>query len=191
MEKNNRKYLKIVISIISLIIVITVIILSFVYRNTIEEYAAVSYFGVLVACIASTATILLPAPGILVVLRYAQIFNPFAVIVIGGAGTAIGEMVGYVFGRSGNELLQIDKNRKLFSWFSNHPNIMVLTFSLIPLPIFDFIGISAGATKMNPIKFLGLCALGKTIKMALFVLLFNILIPRIPFLQDQISRFGK
>ena len=142
----------------------------------------VSYLGVFVACVASTATILLPAPGILVVIRYAQIFNPVLVILLGGIGTAIGELIGYVFGWSGNEMLRIDSKGKIFSWFSSHPNLMVFLFSVIPLPVFDIVGISAGATKMNPFRFLGLCIVGKTIKMAVFVLLAKYILDLFPSL---------
>lgn len=191
MNQNNRNPIKTIIGIISMVIVVAVIILSFVYRNVIEKYAAVSYLGVFVACIASTSTILLPAPGIIVVLRYAQIFNPVVIIIIGGIGTAIGEMIGYLFGWSGKELFRINTSKRLFSWFTKHPYTMVFVFSVIPLPIFDIVGICAGATKMNPVRFFSICAIGKTIKMLLFVLLFNYVMPHIPLLQDLASLIGQ
>lgn len=182
MDKRNLD--KTLWSILCMVTVVAVIVLSFIYRNTIEEYSALSYFGVFIACIASTATIFLPAPGLLVVLRYAHIFNPIVVILIGGIGAAIGEMVGYLFGWSGNAMLNIDKSSKVFTWFTSHPNTMVFVFSMIPLPVFDFIGICAGATNMNPLRFFGICTMGKTIKMALFVVVFYHIIPRIPMFQN-------
>ncbi len=187
MNTKNRNHVQYIISILCLIIVITVIILSFVYRNEIESFATISYMGVFVACFASTATILLPAPGILVVLRYAQVFNPVVIVLLGGIGTAVGEMVGFLLGWSGNELMKINKEWGLFSWFTKHPNIMVFLFSMIPFPVFDIVGITAGATKMNPLKFLGLCAIGKTIKMAAFVMFFNLIVSGFPFLHDLLS----
>jgi len=158
-------------SFISIVIVLTVITMAFLYKDRIEKYAMTGYFGVFIACIAATSTILLPAPGILVVIQYARYLNPAIVVLLGGTGTALGEMIGYILGRSGSEIAKIDTSRKIFIWFARHPNLLVFLFSIIPLPIFDFVGICAGMVKMHPIKFLLYCALGKTIKMALFVIL--------------------
>lgn len=169
----SNKRLKTILSIINLIIVVSVIVVAFVFRKQIEEFSATGYLGVFVACFAATSTILLPAPGIFVVLQYAQILSPVLVVIIGGIGTAAGEMIGYLFGRSGNDIVHIDTNKKVFNAFSKHPLLFVFIFSIIPLPIFDFVGVCSGMTRVNPIKFFLACLLGKTIKMSLFVLLYN------------------
>jgi membrane protein YqaA with SNARE-associated domain len=97
------------------------------------------------------------------------------VILIGGLGTSLGEMIGYLLGRSGREIINVDaKNKKILQWYDKKPYLIVLLFSFIPIPVFDVIGICAGMTKTNPIKFWLCCFIGKTIKMALFVFVFSL-----------------
>ena len=124
------------------------------------------------ACVASTATILLPAPGILVVLQYAQLLNPLIVVLIGGLGTSFGELLGYLLGRKGNDILVIDSNNRILRLFNRNPAIGVFIFSFLPLPLFDIVGICAGVSRMNPIKFWLTCLAGKTLKMGAYVLAF-------------------
>ena len=171
MKKNEPK--KIVQSICSLFVVIAVIVCAFVFKKQIERYAATGYLGVFIACFASTATILLPAPGIFVVIQYAQFLNPILVILLGALGTALGELIGYSLGRTGNKLAKINTEKKFFSWITRKPIFAVFLFSLIPLPVFDIVGICAGVVKVNPIKFTAACFCGKLLKMAGYVLLVN------------------
>lgn len=171
MKKKDPK--KVIQSIIGLAFVLIVIISAFIFRDQIENYAATGYLGVFLACFAATATILLPAPGILVVIQYAQFLNPVIVILLGSVGTALGEMIGYFLGRTGNEIANINTEKKFFMWLMKKPVLSVFLFSLIPLPIFDVVGICAGMTKMNPLKFFVACFLGKLLKMTGYVLLVN------------------
>lgn len=166
---------KLVQSIICLVLVALVMVAAFIFKDEIEEYAATGYFGVLVACFASTATVFLPAPGILVVIQYAQILNPFIVVLIGGLGTSLGELLGYLLGKECTEIIDINTQNKIFNLVRRHPLFMVFLFSFAPLPFFDVIGICAGMVKLNPIKFWIACLLGKTLKMTVFVLLFGVL----------------
>lgn len=170
-EKREPK--KIIQSILSLVFVLIVIVCAFVFKEQIEKYAATGYLGVFFACFAATATILLPAPGILVVIQYAQFLNPIFVILLGSLGTALGELIGYILGRNGNELAKINTEKKFFSWLTRKPILAVFLFSLIPLPIFDIVGICAGMAKVSPIKFSIACFLGKLLKMSGYVLLFK------------------
>ena len=107
------------------------------------------------------------------VIQYAQILNPLLVVLVGGVGTALGEMGGYVLGRSGNAIVQVDTTGKIFLLFRKHPKTMVFLFSLIPFPVFDVVGIGAGMTKMNPISFWLSCLIGKIIKMGIYVTIFS------------------
>ncbi len=171
MKKANKK--SIIFSIIGLLFVFFTIFVAWFYKAEIENYAATGYFGVFIACVAATSTILLPAPGILVVIQYSQLLNPFLVVLLGGFGTALGELIGYLLGRSGNEITNVNTENKIFSWFIKKPMLMVFVFSLIPFPVFDIVGVFSGITKQNPIKFFFACLLGKIIKMSFYVVLFH------------------
>lgn len=167
----KQKIRKTIESVICIVIVLSVIICAFLFKKQIEKYAATGYLGVFIACFAATATILLPAPGIFVVLQYAQFLNPLIVIFLGALATALGEMIGYLLGRSGNELVNIDTGKRFFEWVVQKPFLATFLFSMIPLPVFDIIGICAGMAKANPFKFYIACFWGKLFKMAGYILL--------------------
>lgn len=169
----KEKALKRVISILGIVIVLFVIVIAFFYREKIEEYAMTGYLGVFIACFAATSTILLPAPGIFVVIQYAQFLNPPLVVLVGGLGTSLGEMIGYALGRCGKEAVNINTDNKILKWFNKKAYLTIFLFSLLPLPLFDVVGIASGINKTNPIYFWLTCFAGKLIKMGLYVLLFS------------------
>ena len=154
----NKRIFQIIQSLLCIAVVMFVAIITFVYRDSISSYASQGYWGLFLACVASTATILLPAPGILVV--------------IGGLGTSLGELLGYLLGRKGNDILVIDSNNRILRLFNRNPAIGIFIFSFVPLPLFDIVGICAGVSRMNPIKFWLTCLAGKTLKMGAYVLAF-------------------
>lgn len=168
----NKRIFQMIQSLLCIAIVMFVAIITFVYRDSISSYASQGYWGLFLACVASTATILLPAPGILVVLQYAQLLNPLIVVLIGGLGTSLGELLGYLLGCKGNDILVIDSNNRILRLFNRNPAIGVFIFSFVPLPLFDIVGICAGVSRMNPIKFWLTCLAGKTLKMGAYVLAF-------------------
>lgn len=160
-----------VLNILGLVIVFVVILFAFFYKQQIEKYAMGGYFGVLVSCFASTATILLPAPGIFVVIQYAQLLNPVLVVILGGIGTASGELIGYILGRAGKNITNINSDNKILRIFEKHPYVAVFIFSVLPLPLFDVIGVVSGMSKVNVCKFWVVCLLGKIIKMSIYILM--------------------
>ena len=166
--QNKKK----ILCIIGILFVVFVILMAFFYRKKIEQYAMTGYFGVFVACFVATSTILLPAPGIFVVIQYAQILNPVYVVILGGLGTSLGEMIGYMLGRLGKEVVDINPDNIVFRWFNKKPLLTVFLFSLIPFPVFDIVGITAGMNKTNPVLFWISCFLGKTIKMGIYVFMY-------------------
>lgn len=167
------KIAKKLIGVLGLLVVLLVIGAAFVFRSRIEEFAMTGYLGVFIACFAATSTILLPAPGIFVVIQYAQFLNPVLVVLLGGIGTSIGEMIGYLLGRSGQEIMNFNADNKILKWFRKRTYLTVFVFSLIPLPLFDIVGIAAGVNKVNPVLFWIMCFSGKVLKMATYVALYS------------------
>lgn len=142
---------------------------SFTFRSQIEKFAMTGYLGVFIACFASTSTILLPAPGVLVVLRYSQFLKPAAVVLLGGLGTSLGEMTGYMLGRSGTEITGFRNDSELLKWFRKRTYLTVFVFSVLPLPVFDIAGVIAGVNKADPFKVWLYCFCGKVLKLAAYV----------------------
>ena len=191
MERKIRDW---IISIVGLTGVIIVIVSAFLFKEEIEEFSRTGYLGVFLACFASTASILLPAPGLIVILQYSMILNPIIVIILGSLGTATGELIGYFLGYTGNRLIKSPENNRILRSFNRHPVLIVFIFSAIPFPIFDIVGICAGSVKMNTFKFWLTCWLGKIIKVAIFVAFMRYIILSMGFdalsVKDIIQFFG-
>lgn len=165
-----------VLDIISILIIVGFSLLAFLMRDAVQKYAPVSYLGVLLVCFIANASVLLPAPSILVVVQYSMILNPVLTALCGAVGATLGEMTGYLAGAHGGNLLASKIRKKVLSVMPKHPYLVVFCFSLIPLPVFDIVGLIAGAMKLNQPKFFASCLLGKLIKMASFAWMANYII---------------
>lgn len=165
-----------VLDIISILIIVGFSLLAFLMRDAVQKYAPVSYIGVLLVCFIANASVLLPAPSILVVVQYSMVLNPMLTVLCGAIGATLGEMTGYLAGAHGGNLLASKIRKKVLSVMPKHPYLVVFCFSLIPLPVFDIVGLIAGAMKLNQSKFFASCLLGKLIKMASFAWMANYII---------------
>ena len=164
---------------LSVVILLTFSIIAFAMSSFVKEHAPISYLGVFLVCFIANSTVLLPAPSILVVLEYSQILNPVAVAICGAFGAALGEMIGFLAGAHGRYLVSRKSIRKIENRFPNHPLLFVFTFAALPLPLFDVVGMLAGAIRLNIAKFFASCFSGKLVKMLAFVWIGQIVATRI------------
>jgi len=116
------------------------------------------YLGILIVNFISNATVLLPLPGVVTVLWGGAIWNPVAVGIISGIGATLGEVFSYLVGYGGRGLTgQLeDKNHwlnRVEKLFHKTGFFAVLIFSSLPLPVFDIIGVVAGALNYPLWKF--------------------------------------
>lgn len=160
-----------------LIFILAFGLLAWLVKDQIKNHMAISAFGVFVACFLANASVLLPSSSIVIVVEYAMLINPFLVALCGALGASLGEMTGFFAGRFGRNMVPGKFMRWVKSKMNNHKYLIVLFFSALPLPVFDVVGILSGAMKMNPIKFYGVCFIGKLIKMLCYVWLTNELLP--------------
>lgn len=113
----------------------------------------------------STATLILPAPGLALTAIAGAGGDPILVGVVAGLGQAVGELTGYAAGWSGRSLLpEGDHARRLTNWLSRRGTIVIFVLALIPNPVFDLAGIAAGAVRMSIVRYLAAAASGKVIK---------------------------
>lgn len=148
------------------------------FKDQLQEMAGVGYIGLFLACLLTNASVCLPASGIAFTVAAATALNPFWCAVIGGAGTAAGELVGYCMGRLGRGSIT---NLKLFQKIEDGLNRYglwtVLCLAFFPLPIFDLVGIAAGTAKLPVVPFFIVCCIGKVLKMLLYVFVLSAYIP--------------
>jgi len=107
-----------------------------------------------------------PFPAFAFVFVFGSVLNPWLVGIISGIGAAIGELVGYVVGRGGNEILK-KKNKKWFDkslkWSEKRGVFtVIIVFAATPIP-YDIIGILCGIIKYDLKKFFLATLIGKII----------------------------
>lgn len=158
-----------IISILALVFVIALTIFLFINRDRIQKLEALGYPGVFLISLLSNASLILPVPGVLFTSAMGAILDPFWVAIAAGAGSALGEMSGYLAGYSGRRVAaRTPWNEQLERWMRRYGDVTILVLAIIPNPAFDVAGILAGALKMPLWRFLLWCWLGKTIKMLFF-----------------------
>ena len=175
MKKNKREekpipityslFFRAVILSISLILLLIILI----YRDELKSLSRYGYFGIFVVNFISSATIFLPVPGIATVFIGGAVWNPILVGLISGAASSIGELFGYFLGFGGRGFLKTIEHegkwvKRLENTFLKSGFNTTLIFSLIPLPIFDAIGIIAGAVSYPVEKFFLATILGRTVR---------------------------
>lgn len=155
--------------ILALLIVIAITIYIYSIRDNAEELEGYGYPGIFLLSILGNATIILPAPVIAITYVMGAVFNPIGVALAAGAGSAIGELTGYMAGFSGQGIVeQTPIYDRLESWTDRYGGLTITILALIPNPIFDIAGAAAGALKMPVLKFLLWAWIGKTLKMLIF-----------------------
>jgi uncharacterized membrane protein YdjX (TVP38/TMEM64 family) len=155
--------------VLAILLVVALTVYLFSIRDRAAELAGYGYPGVFLLSLVTNATLLLPMPGVAITFAAGAIFNPFLVALAAGLGSTLGELTGYLAGFSGQGVLQrADLYRRLEDLTTRYGSAMVFVLALIPNPLFDLAGASAGAMRMPLTKFLFWTWLGKTLKMMAF-----------------------
>jgi membrane protein YqaA with SNARE-associated domain len=136
------------------------------YPEKIGELQSYSYLGAFIISVTFNATLILPAGNMVILVALgASMPMPGPVIVglVGGTGAAIGEMTGYVAGRSGRSLLtKGNLYHRVEAWVKRWGGLTIFVFSIVPL-VFDLVGIAAGALRYRFWKFVLFCWLGRMV----------------------------
>jgi membrane protein YqaA with SNARE-associated domain len=150
------------------VVVICISIAIFVLRDRLAELEAIGYPGIFLVSLLGNATVILPAPSLVLVFAMGSAFPPLLVGLVAGAGEALGELTGYGLGFGGQAVIE---NRQVYermvAWMQRRGGITVFLLSTIPNPFFDLAGIAAGMLRYSLWRFLLFCWLGKTLKTVL------------------------
>ncbi len=131
-----------------------------------EQLGNYGYPGIFIFSIISNATVILPAPGLLLVFSFGARFNPLWVALWAAAGAALGELSGYLAGYSGQAVLEKAAiYDRLQGWMQRNGPLTIAVLAFIPNPFFDLAGMAAGSLKMPPAKFVFWAFWGKLLKM--------------------------
>jgi len=134
------------------------------FRLSLRSYSWIAYLLVFAVSMLSSATIFIPAPGVAFVLAAAAVWDPAFVAIAAGTGDAIGEMTSYWAGYAGEKIMvdeRLPAYQKAVSWMNRYGTWAVFAVALVPLMLFDLIGMAAGALKIPWWKFLLATMAGK------------------------------
>lgn len=154
---------------ISFLAVIAISIWIYGMKDQAAQLAAYGYPGIFIIAMLANATVFLPAPGVAVVFAMGSIFSPWLVALFAGTGAALGELVGYLAGYSGQGIVE---NTQMFAriepWVRRYGLFAIFILAALPNPFFDIAGVAAGILKIPIGKFFIACWLGQLIKMFAF-----------------------
>ncbi len=143
------------------------IFLSFYFRDELAKLGSFGLLGIFLINLVGSITLFLPAPAIATVVAGGFLYNPLIVAVVAALGSAIGDFVGYILGRTGKEVL-FKKNSFWYNIFKETFHkfgaIFIIFFAFIPNPVFDAVGVFAGLFSYSPVKFFVYVLIGRLLR---------------------------
>ncbi len=138
-------------------------------RELVQRFSQWGYLSSFLISLIGSATVILPAPGLALILALGAHLNPLLLGVVAGIGSGLGELSGYLAGKAGRNLVNREGrfNTFLHNMTTRFTSPALFILAILPLPIFDFAGILAGALRMPVLRFLAVVISGKIIKHAL------------------------
>jgi membrane protein YqaA with SNARE-associated domain len=113
----------------------------------------------------SSATLVLPVPGMALTVMAATFADPLLVGVFAGAGQAVGELTGYAAGASGTALAgERLTGSRMAAWMRRYGVPTIFVLAVVPNPVFDVAGVLAGALRMPLARYLAAAGFGKILR---------------------------
>lgn len=142
-------------------------------HGLLRQLGSYAYLGAFVVMVIANATVIVPVPWPAVLIPIAQQSDSLALVVLAGAlGSAVGESVAFFIGRSGRGAVE---NTRFYRWVHQqlrHPWrawLVLFALSAPPNPLFDVAGLTAGAVGLPFWIFFSAVALGRIIRVGIFV----------------------
>ena len=133
------------------------------YPDKVKQLAGFGYLGVFVISLVSSATVILPVPGLLVIFPLVATLNPVLVALAGSTGGIFGEITGYMAGVGGHGITHGSKmHLRAEGWMKRWGAWTIFFFAVGPA--FDIAGVVAGAFRYPLWKFMIIGWVGKSIK---------------------------
>jgi membrane protein YqaA with SNARE-associated domain len=157
------------VPILTILLVIVISVALFVitqrYPEIVDKFGNLGYLGVFVGSLISSATVVLPVPGVLVLFPLVVSLNPILVALAGSSGGIIGEITGYMAGYGGQGIANKGKMyERVEGWMKKWGVWTIFVFAFAPFLLFDVAGVVAGALRYPLWKFLLVGWVGKSLK---------------------------
>jgi membrane protein YqaA with SNARE-associated domain len=158
------------LQILALLFVVALSVFIILNRQKVGELEEWGYLGIFLISIISSASIVLPVPGwILVATMAFTLNNPLLVGIVSGLGGTIGEMTGYLLGYGGRLAVKnVGIYTRMVQWMKRWGSVTIFVLALIPNPLFDVAGAAAGSLRFPVWKFILFGAAGRIPKNIFF-----------------------
>jgi len=159
----------------ALVLAVSAVLLYLIWvnREDLKNLSGYGYLGIFVINFISAATIFLPTPGTATVFLGGAVWNPLMVGIASGLGSGTGELFAYFLGFGGRGLLKTEEGK--YKWIKKLEEIFKksgfrtsFVFAILPLPIFDIIGVIAGAVNYPVWKFFLAVTSGRILRNIVF-----------------------
>ena len=160
-----RRWFQISAFVLILILSVGLFFLARSYLD-LEQLLRYGYLGIFLISLCCV-TIMLPLPWEAVVIAAGTVLNPLWVGIVASIGSTIGELSSYAVGYLGRKIIVGDyftKYEQAESWLKKYGSFAVFLFALLPILIFDLLGIIAGSLRFPLWKFIIACWAGRVIR---------------------------
>lgn len=151
--------------VLALILVVALSAAIIAFRDRLAQLSGYGYLGLFLLNVATSATLILPVPGLALAFAAGSSFSPVLVGLAVGLGSTFGELTGYLAGYSGQGIVENQAQyARVQGWMRRYGLWVIFVLALIPNPVFDVAGILCGVLRIPVWKFLLAAGVGKVIK---------------------------
>ncbi len=153
-----------VLALIALGFVLVIVLLVYFLRDHLD-LTDVGYPAIALLSLFASAGLVVPVPGMAAVCAGGWLLNPWLVALVAGSTGTVGELTGYALGFSGRGV--VNRGRfymRMEDWMRRRGWLVLFLLSVLPNPVFDLAGISAGVLHYPIWRFLGLVWVGTFMK---------------------------
>lgn len=140
---------------------------AFLFQDKLSQFKSLGLIGIFLINFFGSATIFFPAPAIVSVFAGGVVYGAIAVALVASIGASLGDMLGFFIGYSGKKMFVKKENiwyrigREQFIRFGG---LFVFLFAFVPNPLFDGVGILAGALGYSPYRFFLILFVGRLLR---------------------------
>ena len=161
-----------ILQIVSLVFVLGLSAVLIWQHERVAGLSSLGYAGIFLISLLGSASLVIPVPGLALTVTFGAILNPVWVGVLSGLGATIGETTGYLLGFSGRMAIHDSHPyTRMVKWMSKWGDLTIFLLALLPNPLFDIAGITAGVLKYPLWRFILIGAAGRIPKHILFAYL--------------------